>query len=113
MQALILLLGGLFGRLVGTGLVRYLATKALLLFLVTVILPAVLLKLWFVIKLASLYITTSFVADYVLAAFHLEDGMLKLTGLAGYLGSELRLAEGVSILISCAILGWCLNFIKG
>ena len=111
MAGLIAFVAGLFGRYVTASVLQFVAYKALLLFAVTVILPAVLLKLWFVIKLASLYITVDFLADYMLDGFAV-DGIVQLTGIAGYLGEQLKLAQGVSILISCAIIGWVLRIVK-
>ena len=56
MLALISSLGIWFGQFFTNTVVRYLAYKALLLFLFVFILPAVLLKLFFIIKLYMLEI---------------------------------------------------------
>jgi hypothetical protein len=105
-------IGGLFARfLTGTGL-RYLAYKALILFLAVTILPAVLMKVWFLIKLTGLYFVSTYVGDLIAGGLFESVTKLEITGVGAYLAEQLQLAQGVSILLSCSFAGWMLGFLR-
>lgn len=110
--ALIPFVGALFARFaVGAGL-RYFAYKALLLFLAVTILPAVLMKVWFLVKLTGLYFVSTYIGDLIAGGLFESVTKLEITGIGAYLADQLRLAEGVSILLSCAFAGWMISFIR-
>lgn len=113
MVALLGFLGTAFSSFIGNSVVRFVAYKALLLFAFVVILPAVLLKLFFVIKLYMLDFVISLLDSELLGGFDLGAGMIEITGVAAYIGTHLKLAEGVSVLVSCALSGWVVRMIRG
>lgn len=110
--ALIPFMGALFARFaVGTGL-RFVAYKALLLFLAVTILPAVLMKVWFLIKLTGLYFVSTYIGDLIAGGLFTSVTKLEITGIGAYLAEQLQLAEGVSILLSCSFAAWLISFIR-
>lgn len=112
MLQLIPFVGGLFSRfVVGAGL-RYVAYKALLLFLAVTILPAVLMKVWFLIKLTGLYFVSTYIGDWLAGGLFDSVTKLEITGIGAYLADQLRLSEGVSILLSCSFAGWMISLIR-
>lgn len=113
MPAIIAFFSALFGRIITEGVVKYLAYKAMLLFLFVFVLPAVLLKLFFWIKTYMLDLVVQIIDSELLSGFDLGTGLLELTGLAAYLGNHLNLVEGVAVLISCAVSGWIISLIRG
>lgn len=112
MLPLIPFIGGIFARfLTGAGL-RYVAYKALILFLAVTVLPAVLMKVWFLIKSTGLYFITTYVGNLITGGLFESVTKLQITGIAAYLAVQLQLAQGVSILLSCAFAGWMIGFIR-
>ena len=108
------MLVAMFARSSAIGVIRFLALRALLLFLVTMILPAVLVSVWFYCRTFVLDTIISFFSVNLTLIFNdANSAMVQLTGLSAYLAQELRLAEGVGVLISCAILAWGLRTIRG
>jgi hypothetical protein len=113
MAALIAFISGLFARFIASSVVRFIAYKALLLFLFVVILPAVLLKLWFYIHTYLLTFISSYLADYIPDGFFTGSGIVEITGVAAHIAGLLNLAQGVTILVSCAFAGWIVRLIRG
>lgn len=112
MLPMIPFIGGLFARfLTGAGL-RYMAYKALILFLAVTILPAVLMKVWFLIKLTGLYFVSTYIGDLIAGGLFESVTKLEITGIGAYLAEQLQLAQGVSILLSCAFAGWMIGFMR-
>ena len=113
MAALIAFISGIFGRFIASTVVRFIAYKALLLFLFVFVLPAVLLKLWFHIHTYILSFVTSMLSDYIPAGFFTGSGMVEITGIAAHIAGLMNLAQGVTVLVSCAFAGWIVKLIRG
>lgn len=113
MVALLGFLGTVFSSFVANTVVRFIAYKALLLFLFVFILPAVLFKLFFIIKLYMLDLVMTILESELLGGFNLGAGMIHITGIAAYIGLHLKLVEGVSVLVSCALSGWIVRMVRG
>lgn len=113
MVALLGFLGTVFSSFITNTVVRYVAYKAMLLFLFVFVLPAVLLKLFFVIKLYMLDLVMSLLESELLGGFDLGAGMIHITGVAAYIAGHLKLVDGVAVLVSCALSGWIVRMIRG
>lgn len=112
MVALIGFFTDVFSRFFTNTVVKFLAYKALLLFLFVFILPAVLLKLFFVIKLYLLNFMISMLPN-LFGTFANNAGVVNITGVGAYIGDHLKLAQGVAVLVSCTLSGWIVRMIRG
>lgn len=112
MAALIAFLASIFSKDVIISTAKFVAYRGLLLFLAVSVLPAVLLKLFFVIKAWGLDFMSSMLVDNMPAGFG-DNGILELTGLAAYLGDRLCLVQAISIIVSCAFTGWIVRLVRG
>jgi len=113
MGSLILFFSGLFTRFLGSNVIKFVAYKIMFLFLIVTILPVVLLKLWYLTKTIILENVMSVLASMMPGGFLESAGMVNITGVGGYIATHLLLVQSISVLVSCAIAGWFLGFIRG
>lgn len=113
MAALIAFVAGIFGRFIASSVVKFVAYKALLLFLFVVILPAVLLKLWFWTHEYILTAIAGVISSQLPDGFFTGSGMVEITGVAAHIAGLLNLAQGVTVLVSCAFAGWIVRIVRG
>ena len=113
MAGLIAFVAAIFGRFIASSVVKFIAYKALLLFLFAIILPAVLLKLWFYIHEYVLTAVSDIISNQLPAGFFTGSGMVEITGVAAHIAGLLNLSQGVSVLVSCAFAGWIVRIVRG
>ena len=105
-SALLSWFAGLFGRFLSDSLLRFVAYKLLFFALLTTTFPIVIKNLivWVFDEIISA--TSSFATIN-----GIDATVLSLTGAAGYLASQLMLADCISILMTACIIRFTLNFI--
>lgn len=111
MGALITFIGGIVVKFFSNSVVKYLALKALLLSLFTVILPVVLFKVWLKIQVWVMDFLAENISSLTGGAIA-EPAVVEFTGLAAWLADLLKLPQCASVLLSCAVVSFSLKFIK-
>lgn len=105
MAALFALVAGWFGQLFTVSVVRYLASKAVAILIVVVILPIVLNNFLYGLLSMSIDMINSNASGSLMSSM-----TLSLTGLLGHVAEKLRLPEALSLIMSAAALRATLDF---
>ncbi len=106
MGALLALLGGIFAKFLTIDMAKFLAMRALLLSLFTLVLPVVLYKL-FVEVLDEIM---QYSSDAVSGA-GMSSTIMDLTGFAGWIAAQMNLSASLAIFFSALALRYTLSMI--
>lgn len=102
-------LGSFFTTQLSAGVLRWIAMKAVLVGLFTVVLPIALIKSWMLIKEYVVSYAMSFITSL---DFFESSTVVEMTGLGGYLFTVLKIPECVSIILSASVIAFILSFIR-
>lgn len=106
MGALATWLLGLFGTAVGYSALRFAAWKLVIWTMMITVLPIIFSKLIYEIIQGAIDISSSAVTDSGLAA-----QIFQLTGLAGWLAVQLKIAEGIAVIMSAVMFRMAIRMI--
>ena len=108
MGALLSFLASIFGRFIGSQVVKFSAQKVLYYALVTTVLPAVLMTVFYRILTSLITIQNN------IAVAHgggIASSILELSGLAAWMANELRLPDAFALIISAALFRYAVSLI--
>lgn len=109
MGAVIAVIATSVARFLGESVVRWLAFKALMIVLFTIILPLILVKAWFLIQTYILgFLMSNLDTEQVFTGNH----VLQLTGVSAYIATVMNLPHCITVLIGGAINAFVIGFIK-
>jgi len=106
MTALLSLIGGVFAKFLTIDMAKFLATRALLLSLFTLVLPVVLYNVFTMILEEILNYSSSLVSS---SGF--SSTIFELTGFAGWIATQINLSASLSIFFSAVAFRYVLSLI--
>jgi hypothetical protein len=113
MPALMALLGNLFGGIIGSigkflsvETLKFLAWRALIMFIVFIALPVVLYNVLSGLMFDFIEYAMSYVTEQ-----NFQSPVVQLTGLAGYIASQIQLVQVVSLALSFVAIRFVMRFI--